>query len=237
VKLQRWWRLAQRRTVWWPTLLGWLCIVILAVGPAVWWCSYGESFLSLNRQLPADVLVVEGWIGPVGTRAAGAEFEKRGYQYIVASGGLTGERWNEPRWSYAEGAGIELARFGIPADKIIVAPSKGVENQRTFESAVAVWRALQARGIQPRTLNVFTFGAHARRSRMVFAKVFRPGTEVGVIAWTPPGFEVGPWWRSSERSRELLTETAGYLYEAVFNSGRRANSPSLATSEVSAQHP
>src|SRR5262249_14032496 len=101
-------RLAQRRTVWWPTWLGWLVIAVLLIVPAVWWCICGESFLSLNRRLPADVLVVEGWIGPVGARAAGAEFEQRGYRYVVASGGRTDERWNEPRWSYAEEAAHEL---------------------------------------------------------------------------------------------------------------------------------
>ncbi len=223
-------RLVHRRTMWWPTLPGWFCIVMLLVMPAAWWFSYGESFLSLKRRLTAEVLVVEGWIGPVGIRAAGAEFEKGGYQYVVGSGGLSGERWNQPRWSYAEGAGNELSRFGVSEDRIIVASSLATESQRTYESAVAVWRALQARGIKPGKLNVFTLGAHARRSRMVFAKVFGPGTEVGVIPWTPPGYESGPWWRSSERSRELLTETAGYLFEALFNSGRRGNAPSLSVS-------
>jgi hypothetical protein len=202
-------------------------MVALLAMPAVWWYCYGEAFLSVNQRLPAEVLVVEGWIGPVGIRAAGAEFEQRGYQYVVASGGLNGEGWNEPGWSYAAAAGRELIRFGVPEDKIIVASSMAIESQRTYESAVAVWRALQARGIHPTKLNVFTLGAHARRSRLVFAKVFRPEAEVGVIAWTPSRYEAVPWWRSSRRSRDLLTETAGYLFEVVFNSGRRANSPSF----------
>jgi hypothetical protein len=33
------------------------------------------------------------------------------------------------------------------------------------------------------------------------------------------------WWQSSERARELLTETAGYIFEALLNSGRSVNSP------------
>jgi hypothetical protein len=34
-----------------------------------------------------------------------------------------------------------------------------------------------------------------------------------------------PWWQSSERAREMITETAGYLFEAILNAGRRSNSP------------
>jgi hypothetical protein len=218
-------RFIERRTVWCPTWFGLFCVVILLLIPTAWWFICGESFLSLTRRLPAEILVVEGWIGPDGVRAAAAEFEQHGYQYIVSTGGLTtAEGWSQPGWSYAEGADSELVRSGIPKDKIIVAPSRETEIQRTYESAVAVWRALKARGIRPDSLNVLTFGPHARRSSLVFAKVFQP-TQVGVIAWAPPGYQVVPWWRSSSRARELIEETAGYVYEALLNSGRASSSP------------
>jgi uncharacterized SAM-binding protein YcdF (DUF218 family) len=230
-------RLVQRRTVWCPTLFGTFCIVLLLTSIVAWWCVFGESFLSLTWRMPAaEVLVVEGWIGDQGIRAAATEFEQRGYQYVVATGGLT-ERRNEPRWSYAEMASRSLIRCGVPNDKIILAPATDVERQRTYESAVAVWKALQARGMQPKALNVFTLGAHARRSRLVFAKVEGPGTKVGVVGWAPPEDEAMPWWRSSERARELLTETAGYVFEALLNSGRGSNSPAVGASSDSVQHP
>lgn len=212
-------RLLQRRTVWCPTWLGLFCIFALVFFPAVWWWNSGESFLSLTRRLPAEVLVVEGWIGHDGIRAAAAEFEQHGYRYVVTSGGLSSERSGTPRWSYAEDAEHELVLCGIPKDRIIIARSKDVESQRTYESAEAVRWALQAKGSEPRALNVFSCGPHARRSWLVFAKVFRPGTNVGVISWIPDS-STGAWWHSSERARDLLTETVGYLYEALLNSGR-----------------
>jgi len=121
-------------------------------------------------------------------------------------------------------ASRNLIRFGVPKDKIILAPATDTETQRTYESAVAVWKVLQARGMQPKALNVFTLGAHARRSRLVFAKVEEPGTKVGSISWIPSAYVAMPWWGSSERAKDLLTETAGYLYEALLNSGRGPNS-------------
>jgi uncharacterized SAM-binding protein YcdF (DUF218 family) len=213
-------RLFQRCTVWFPTFLGLLCILLLLVVPVVWWCISGESFLSSTQRFPAEVLVVEGWIGSDGVRAAATEFG-RGYRYAVATGGVaTAKGWGQPGWSYAEGADHELIRSGVPEERIIFAPSRDTESQRTYASAVAVSRALEARGVHSKSLNVFTLGPHLKRSCLVFAKVLGPGTEVGGVGWTPSDYQASPWWRSSDRAKDLLTETAGYLYEALFNSGR-----------------
>jgi uncharacterized SAM-binding protein YcdF (DUF218 family) len=148
----------------------------------------GESFLSLTDRLPAEVLVVEGWIGRNGVRAAASEFEQRGYErgheYIVTSGGPASECWEEDPLSYAEMAHREMIRSGIPEERIIVAPSKSTQTRRTYESALAVSDALQRRNIKPKAFNIFTLGSHARRSRLVFAKVEGSLTKVGVIAWT-----------------------------------------------------
>jgi hypothetical protein len=218
-------RLVQRRTVWCPTLLGTFCVALFVAAPTVWWCFYGESFLSLTERRSAEVLVVEGWIGRDGVRAAAAEFEQGGYQYVVATGSQPNDNrgWQDPGWSYARGAANELARSGIPSQKIILAPARNTERERTYESAIAVWRRLQSLSIKSKSINVFTWGPHARRSRLVFAKVEGPGKEVGVISWTPSAYQALPWWSSSDRAKDLLTETAGYIFEALLNSARGSN--------------
>lgn len=189
------------------------------------WVNSGEQFLELTKRLPANVLVVEGWIGREGIRAAVAEFKGSGYRYIVASGGLTSGPWEDQLSSYAKMAADEMLRLGIPKEKIVVATADYTESHRTFESAITVWRVLRSAAILPKAVNIFTFGPHARRSGLVFAKVLSPSINVGVIAWTPAEYRTEPWWRSSKRSRELLEETVGFLYEFLFNSGRASNSP------------
>jgi uncharacterized SAM-binding protein YcdF (DUF218 family) len=221
MKRPQWFRLVQRRSVWCPTWFGALCMVALLVTPIAWWLFWGESYLSATSRLPtAEVLVVEGWIGEEGVRAAAAEFRQHGYRYVVATGCVANERWASDRWSYADVAERELLRLGIPRDRVITAPAGEVKRGRTYQSAVAAVQALRAQGIQPKEINIFTNGPHAARSRLVFAKVFGPETGVGAVDWMPSDYEPGPWWRSSERARELIVETAGYLFELVLNSGR-----------------
>jgi uncharacterized SAM-binding protein YcdF (DUF218 family) len=226
-------RLFERRTIWWPTWLGAFCVILSFAFPAAWWFVYGESFLSLTNRLPAEVLVVEGWIGPNGVRAAASEFRTGGYRYVVATGSQPDDRgWQKPGWSYAEGAADELAQLGIPADEIIVAPARNAERERTYESAVAVWRKLHSLCINPKSINVFTRGPHARRSRLVFAKVYAQHASIGVVSWVPLTHAHQPWWRSSDRAKQFLTETTGYLFECMANSGRSTNPPESRTSLV-----
>jgi hypothetical protein len=164
------------------------------------------------------------------------EFKQHDYQYIVTTGGLTDDRWSDHRASYAEMAELELLRSGISSEKIIAAPARDAQMQRTYESAVAVFEALHARGIRPVALNVFTLGPHAGRSRMVFAKVHQSETKVGAVDWTPPKDQSLSWWQSSTRAREFLTETAAYGYELLLNSGRPSHSPSEGASIGIVQH-
>jgi len=161
------------------------------------------------------------------TRAAKAEFQQSGYPYIVTSSGLSGETWNPRRWNYALEAEQQLLGSGVPRECLIAAVPREVETHRTFEAAAAVWRVLEARGIKPAAVNVFTRGAHARRSRLVFARVFGSNTPVGVNSWMPASSKTGAWWESSQRAGDMIKETVGYLFELVLNSGRRTNSPKI----------
>jgi hypothetical protein len=218
-------RLFRRSTVLCPTWPGSFCIGFVLFLLISAWFTCGESYLAETHRSEADILVVEGWIGRKGISAAVQEFERGAYRYIVASGGLTSGLWESEPESYAQMAASEMIRLGVPQEEILVATSENTEKHRTFESAVAVWRTLRNAGIKPKALNVFTFGPHARRSALVFAKVNAGVAKVGVIALVPPDYQHERWWHSSERAKQLLEETIGYIYEVLFNSGRPSNSP------------
>jgi hypothetical protein len=196
--------------------------------PGLLWWFKGESFLSQTDRLPSNVLVVEGWIGSDALDFAKDEFKRGGYEFVVTTSGMTGDRWDKKRWSYAAEAEERLLRSGVSKERVISAPPMETEGQRTYEAASAVWRALNMRGIKATGINILTFGPHARRSRLVYEKVFQPETRVGIISFVPRGYTAIPWWKSSERSSELVRETVGYLFELLLNSGRTSNTPSKA---------
>jgi hypothetical protein len=69
----------------------------------------------LTDRLSAEVLVVEGWIGKDGIRAAAAEFERGGYHYIETTVDEIENRQDHSS-DNAEVAKEELIRLGIPQD-------------------------------------------------------------------------------------------------------------------------
>jgi hypothetical protein len=212
--------LINRRIAWRLTWLGWLCLLSTALGLLSLWVLRGETFLAISDPLPARLLIVEGWIGAETVRAAADEFRTGGYERAMTTGGLTGESWDERRWDYAEIAKEQLLKFGVPEEQITAAPAGAIESERTYASAVAARKGLNALGFGRGNVNVFTRGVHARRSRLVFQRAFGSKIKVGVIAWRPPGFERTTWWRFSSRSDEFLKETLGYPFELVLHSGR-----------------
>lgn len=223
-------KLFQRCLLWVPTWAGATLLLLLLGWPVVSWWILGERFLIHDYRVPSQVLVVEGWIGIDGVQAAADEFKKGAYQTVITTGGTAFEGWEESRMSYAKLAADELARSGISKDRILEAPAPDTGRQRTFESAIAVWEALQKN--MPHGITVFTFAAHARRTQLVFSKVFEY-SKVGVIGWVEPIYREMPWWRSSERSKDFLVESVGYFYELLFNSGRRSNLPAANQSQPS----
>jgi len=165
-------------------------------------------------------MVVEGWVGPETIDAAADAFSHESFRWVVAAGGPTGERRNRKRQTYAEIAADGLIEAGVASEKIIRAPARDVETQRTYESAIAVREALVMKGLSPKTLTIFTRGVHARRSQLVYSKVFGRDTQISVISWQPTSQHTKFWWQSSARAKDFFTETIGYVYEALFDSGR-----------------
>jgi hypothetical protein len=212
-----------------PTALGVLVICLMVVTPVVAWCIAGENYLRVTAPATADVLVLEGWIGFEGCRAAAKELALHPYRYVVVTGADASAHWNDRPGNYADMAAWELERSGVPLTKIIRAPAKQTAAQRTYEMAVAVRQALRERGLVDAKITVFTSGVHARRSRLVFRKTLSGNPDVGVIGWYPAPETSEPWWASTERTENFLKETVAWLAEFLFDSGRGSKpSPSVA---------
>ena len=229
--------LVRPRTIWAPTLIGWALLLSMLAAPFVFWGILGEPILCVTRRESTDILVVEGWGDEETLEAAAAEFKTGNYRWAVTTGGPNGENWQQKRWTYAQIAFDRLAAYGVAKNKIIMAPAPEVESQRTYTSALSAKQALADAGLRPNALNLFTRGSHARRSQLVYAKVFEPTTKVGAISWLPDGAHKSPWWKSTVRAKDMLTETIGYLYEALLDSGRSDRTASVTSLDGKHQQP
>ena len=110
------------------------------MGARVWRITM-SAYLAVTDRSQSDILVVKGWIGRKGIHAAVDEFERGGYRFIIASGGLTSGRWEDQSVSYASMAAQEMMQLGIPKERISLS-ILGVGSQKVDD-----WRDgwLQAR--------------------------------------------------------------------------------------------
>ena len=214
-------RLFTKRTVWLPTRRGWLCLLALATLLLFTGVRTAHPFLAITRPVPANVLVVEGWLSDYAVEAAAVEFKKGTYDCVVTVGGpipkgdiLAGHR------SYSTIAARTLLKLGIPQVKLIDAPAAPTFRQRTFEAAKGAKLKLAETGLQIHGINVVSGGPHARRTRTVYRRVFGDQGPIGVISIASQEYDARHWWRSSEGIKETFSEGLGWAYEWVFASGR-----------------
>lgn len=71
---------------------------------------------------------------------------------------------------------------------------------------------------------MITVGTHARRTWLVYQKVFKPQTDIGVICHPDEEYQADRWWQSSAGIKAVLTEGLGWAYEWLASSGRTRDS-------------
>ena len=216
-------RLIAKKTIWWPTWLGWVCIALLAILLPIAILLQAYPFLAVTCPVEANILVVEGWLPSYALRFAEEEFRRRPYDYVVAGGGTVSAgsiAWEQK--TYAAIASKTLLQLGIPPEKVIEAPAPASYRYRTLMSTKGVHDALESRGITVKGLNVISLGAHSRRSLTVYRRVFGRRIKVGMISCATHDYDAARWWASSEGTKELITEGIGWLHESIVGAGDKA---------------
>lgn len=203
----------RQRQVWVPTISGWLFLLLISIATGVLLASNLYAFLAPNAPVGARVLVVEGWLSPVELAQAIQAFKNGKYERIVTTGGpVTG--WPEiyPETDFARLAADYLAHHGINRDLIIAVPAPKSAQERTFLSAVMLRESAQRLGIALDTVDVFSSGPHARRSRLLFQMALGQKVRVGILAARPGKFDPEIWWRTSEGVEQMFFQSFGFMW-------------------------
>jgi len=211
---RKFWGLLIRKERWGFSWGGRLIFTAGALLAALLVFSTIHPFLAVTHRVNTDILVVEGWIHGYGIRAAVAEFKNGAYQYAFSTGGpVTGNGGYINDFQTSASVGAELLKeYGIPSDSLQMVPSHVSGRDRTYSSAVALREWLREHNAAVRSFNVVTEDTHARRTRLLFQEAFGEGVKVGIIAVPNPDYDARHWWRYSEGVRDVVSESAAYLY-------------------------
>ena len=199
------------------TLWGWAAVLLVACSAVLILVPGINGFLAINCPVRGELLVVEGWIPDYAMPGAISEFGKNGYKQMIAVGGRIelGSHLSDFK-SYGRLAQARLIALGFNGERLVVLDTGDIKKDRTYESAKAAQQWAGLNRVSMQGLDVYTLGAHARRSRLLFQKAFGDDVAVGVIAAENQSYESGGWWKSSNGVRDVMSELISYVYAVGF---------------------
>jgi uncharacterized SAM-binding protein YcdF (DUF218 family) len=229
--LRAMWGVFNRRERWSLSWRGWLIVagILMLAGALLFKGVY--PFLATTNRVGADVLVVEGWVHEYTIRAALDEFGSGSYKRVFTTGGPvvgTGGYINDFYTSASVGADL-LRKNGLPNESVQEVPSRVMNRDRTYGSAVALRNWFREHNLAVSGIDVVTEDLHARRTRLLFQEALGDKVKVGVIGIPNPDYDAKHWWRYSDGVREVIGESIAYVYAKMFfypsDSGRREKQP------------
>ena len=210
-------RLIKRKERWTLTIIGWFILIFSAIIFITLAIISAYPFLAIKQPVKADILVVEGWLPDYAIEKAIEEFKKRNYRTIVSIGGPIETGFHLSKYkTYAELAGATLKRLGMNEASIAVVPTSRVKKDRTYASALALKNWIHKSSLTTKSLNIYSLGPHARRSRLLFNKAFDYGIEIGVLNTDDLDYDPNNWWKTSNGVRSVIDEIIAYCYARFF---------------------
>ena len=196
-----------------PTPMGW-GLFSMVVGLILFFLVlFAYPFLAPTQPVGGKILLVEGWLPDYALEKAKALFLNDNYKLVVTTGG--GFSTDHPLAQYktlANWTALRLNKQGVPLGKIIPVPVTIISRKdRTYHKALAVKSKLNEMGLTQASIDVVSFGVHARRTWVLFEKAF-PSVDVGIISIRPNSYDTSRWWSSSAGVRAVISEAIAYLY-------------------------
>jgi hypothetical protein len=205
----------QRTEIWLPTLQGWFVLGILLILGFAALGRWIYPFMAVTRPLVAEVAVVEGWLPDDALKSLVEELKS--YRLVLTTGyPVPYGRYLSHYEDFAQVAADTLVVLGLPKEQVIAVPRSRVERNRTLLSALRIQDWLQVQNLEVQTINVYSYGPHARRSWLLFQRALHP-RQVGIVAVHPREYDIHQWWTTSNGTRSLLSEVIALLYALGVN--------------------
>jgi hypothetical protein len=209
-------KLFRKKEVWVPTWQGSLMILLLIAGLFYGAVFHLYPFLALTRPVQnADMVIVEGWMADEELQEV-AKTIRPGQIVITTGGPVTFGQKILQYDNYAGFASARLVELGIPAESIVTVPAPDTARDRTYVSAQAARQKLEELRLFGKSVNLYTTGAHARRSYELFRVVFGKDYPLGVVSIAPAKYHLDRWFSYSAGVKHVLMELISWAYAQVF---------------------
>ena len=199
------------------TWQGWILILIVLVLLFAGFLRFNSGFLSVNKPIGGNILVLDGQMPDFSLKEAIQIFNNRNYDLIVATGGKIQTGYFIAGYkTMAEVTEASFLQMGFEKEKIVAIPGGEYKRDRTYNSAVSLKMWIMENKVDVKKIDVLAVGSHARRSRFLFKRAMEKEYEVGVISVSDPAYNSKNWWKSSVGVRTVLSETIAYFYVLLF---------------------
>ena len=212
--------LFRRRSVFLPTLLGWL-LILVTIGVVVGFVFRNMAvFLTVNEPVGADYLVIEAWMDKEELDQGLEYFEANDFKKVLLVGGPISNDFHGTETTYPARAADYLQTQDLAQEMMAIVNSPYSAQNRTFLNAVLTREWFKQQGISITRLDVFSSGVHTRRSRDLYQQAFGEQVVVGIIAAQPRDFDPTHWWSNSGTGKGVAVEFASWvLTKCCFHPG------------------
>jgi uncharacterized protein len=206
----------RRKEVYAPTFLGVILILLLGFSISFVLLRSTYKFLAQNAKPVSKILVVEGWIPESGLKNAINYYREHNYEHMVLTGvPITQWTYSSPFSNMADASKETMRRFYF-LDSIYTATIPNtILRDRTYATAVALKMTFEEWDTQPESFDLYSMGAHSRRSYLMFRKAF-PEMKIGLIADTDLSFDHENWYKTSRGFRIVFSELISFFYSRLF---------------------
>ena len=207
----------KRKERWSLTATGWIALIVVVAAVLVAVVLTVHPFLAVNDPVEGEILVVEGWLPDYAIEKIMEIFKSGGYSRIVTTGGpLTYGSYLVGYKTCPEVAAGTLKKLGFDGDLISVVPAPNVTKDDTYAAGLSLKKWLANSGMDIKSLNICSFGPHARRTRMLFEKALGDSVNVGIISLEDREYDPKAWWKTSDGVRTVIKEAVAYIYARFF---------------------
>lgn len=207
----------KRRECWRPTFWGWFLILFLLVIVFRIWLGTVSWYLSLNKPIKANTLVVEGWIEDEALSHAVAFYKANHYKNLIVTGLPITYREDLLKFkNTAESAVAQIKKIGFKDTIYQAVIPTNIYIDRTYNTAVVSRMIFEQHPDWDKSFNIYTVGVHSRRTYLMFRRAFGNNYRMGIISEKDNSFDAKLWWHTSKGFRNVSNEFVAFVYVWAF---------------------